>query len=991
MSRRLLSVSAVVCALALGATVAQGALVGYWPFDDGQGTTVKDASGNGHDGTIVGTATWVSGAPGFRWGLQFDGSSTAITCGTVSADTFSKKMSIAVWVKFLAGGAAQYQGIVAVRNTNDDQLVSLECSRSAVTSTTASLQFGSSGKSAYGLATLTAGTWTHIVVTVDASTGTAATTLIVNGGTPAAKTGPDFGTATAPLIRIGSSETGSNQFCGVLDDVRIYNSILTQADVGGIMYPPAYVVASNPSPASGATDVLQNASLSWTAGTGAVKHDVYFGTNAASLTKVATGQTATTYTPAAKLALATTYYWRIDEVNAGGVVQQGDLWKFASEPVSYALSTSPTVTASSTASTSGAASTTVGNNGINTANDQHGTTPSTMWLSDSKTAGDIWIQYQFDKVYKLDQMWVWNFNSEAEPDLGVGFADTTIAYSVDGTNWTTLYPTYTMQDGTALTTYACNNKIDMKSVAAKYVKLTAKNNIAGGTKSAGLSEVRFYWIPAYATSPSPATSATGVRPDVTLSWRPGRTATVHKLYFGTDKTAVTNGKSDIYNLLTPTFTPGNLPLDGATYYWRVDEFNPTETPATWTGDVLSFTTAKSIVIDDMESYTADVDHSKAIYQKWIDGVGTTTNGSQVGYRVAPFTENVYVHGGTQAMPFSYNNAKSTNISEATITFATAQDWTLGGASALAMFVRPDVNNAGGQLYLKVNGVRVSVPTFTLNLTTPVPMWKQWTVSLSDAADLIPLNAVKTLTIGVSGAGKGVLYIDDIALYLVAPTVPVAMTPSTTGLLAYYAMSNNVKDSSGKGNDGTIVGAPTFANGVPAFGTALQFNGTTDCVDIGNKDIWNFPGGSFTVSFWANIGAWGTAWNHVMMGNRGEDSKGWQVRRGSSTGVCFTTRGVGGTDDLTGTAPALNQWIHIACVYDNVAGTKALYINGNVSISGTTTVGAKLTTTTHDTYLGCRANSGNTAGEAFFTGMLDEIRIYSRALVPGEVYSLAGGN
>ncbi len=991
MSRKLLFVSALLCALAVGST--QAGLVGYWPMDDAAGTTVKDVSGNGHDGTITGAVNWVGGAPGFRWGLQFDGSSTYVTCGNVTLDPNNKKFSVALWAKFAAGGASQYQGIFALRTTSSDQALALECSRSAVTSTTASLQFGSAYPAAtYGIYTLNAGQWVHIAVTLDATLPTPATLIYINGGAPIARTGPNFGTATAPMIRIGSSESGANLFCGTIDDVRYYDTVLTASEIGGIIYPPTYPIASNPTPASGATDVFQNVSLSWTAGKGTVKEDVYLGTDPAKLTKVSSGQKTTSYVPSSKLALGTTYYWRVDDVNAGGKTLQGDLWSFTTEPVSYVLAgSSITVTVSSSGSTSGPVATVVNGTGI-LAGDVHGIDTKTMWVTDSKDANAPWIKFAFDKLYKLDQMWIWNYNSESEADLGYGFMDTTVAYSVDGTNWTNLYDTITLADGTSDATYACNNKISMKNVQAKYVKLMPKNNF-GGLKSYGLSEVRFFWVPAFASAQSPANNATNVRPDATLTWRPGRSATMHRLFLSTDKTAVTNGTVAPFNLMSPSFIPLDLQLDSTVYYWRVDEINPAETPKIWTGDVLQFTTAPYLTVDDMESFTNDQDHGKAIFQTWIDGVGTKNNGGVVGYRVAPFAETVAVHGGAQSMPLAYTNTSTVLFSEATRQFAVPQNWAIGGATTLTLFFRPDVNNTGGQLYIKVNGVKMTY-WGSLTNSSPVPMWQQWNINLSDLVNTIgSVDSITSFTVGVWGANvKGIVYIDDIRVYKTAPAIPFAMTPSTKGLIAYYAMSDNVKDGSGNGNDGTLVGAPTFTTGLSAFGKALKFNGTTDAVDLGKKAAWN-PTGSFTVSFWANIGNWGTSWGHVMVSNRGETdggvANGWQIRRGSGTGLCWTTRGVGGTDDLTGSAPALNQWIHIACVYD-VAGSKAIYINGSLNLSGATTAGKAITATTTDAYLGCRSKADNTGGESFFTGMLDEVRIYNRALLPGEIYSLAGG-
>ena len=81
--------------------------------------------------------------------------------------------------------------------------------------------------------------------------------------------------------------------------------------------------ATNPTPANGSTGVAVNADLSWTAGTGATSHDVYFGTSSSSPT-FRGNQAGTTY-DTGTMANGTTYYWRIDEL-PGPIT--GDLWNF---------------------------------------------------------------------------------------------------------------------------------------------------------------------------------------------------------------------------------------------------------------------------------------------------------------------------------------------------------------------------------------------------------------------------------------------------------------------------------------------------------------------------------------------------------------------------------------------------------------------------------------------------------------------------------------
>jgi hypothetical protein len=88
--------------------------------------------------------------------------------------------------------------------------------------------------------------------------------------------------------------------------------------------------ASNPSPGNGASGVSVSADLSWTAGVGATSHDVYFGTDSTPDSGEFKGnQPGTTFDPGIMDA-NTTYYWRIDEKNAGGTTT-GAVWSFTTE------------------------------------------------------------------------------------------------------------------------------------------------------------------------------------------------------------------------------------------------------------------------------------------------------------------------------------------------------------------------------------------------------------------------------------------------------------------------------------------------------------------------------------------------------------------------------------------------------------------------------------------------------------------------------------
>lgn len=104
-------------------------------------------------------------------------------------------------------------------------------------------------------------------------------------------------------------------------------SVLVENWLTGTKIPPLPGPASNPEPVNGATYVDINADLSWTAGTDAASHDVYFGTSVPL--PFICNQVAVMFEPGT-LAEATMYYWRIDSVNDWGKTA-GSVWNFTTE------------------------------------------------------------------------------------------------------------------------------------------------------------------------------------------------------------------------------------------------------------------------------------------------------------------------------------------------------------------------------------------------------------------------------------------------------------------------------------------------------------------------------------------------------------------------------------------------------------------------------------------------------------------------------------
>lgn len=574
--------------------------------------------------------------------------------------------------------------------------------------------------------------------------------------------------------------------------------------------------ANTPIPANGTTDVTRDAVLSWTAGGSASTingHKLYLSDNIDDISNGvgAITLTSSSYAVPQRLEFATTYYWRVDEITPNGTVFEGDIWSFATELLAYTIQ-NVTATASSSSLDTGPENI-VNGSGLDSTGLLHGNEGiGSMWLSDIDGPQPAWILFEFDNVYKLHEMWVWNFNESLEPVIGLGFKDVVIEYSQDGIDFVTLGTTHEFARGTGLANYAHNTAIDMSGAGAKFVRLTANSNWENLRPLFGLSEVRFLSIPVQASEPNPPFGAFDVTLDLDLAWRAGREADKHDVYFSNDWQAVVDGASPVTTVSEASHGPLSLDV-GKTYFWRVDEVNEAGTPSTWPGEVWSFTTIKSLVVDDFESYN-DINEgepgSNRIFLAWVDGYDNPTiNGSVVGHANPPLAEQTIVHGGLQSMPMSYNN--TVGKSEATLTLTSNRDWTAKGANRLAIWYIGDTSNAAEPMYVVLNNS--AVVTNDNPNAAQASEWTEWVIDLKEFADQgVNLTNVNSITFGLGNrsnpqaGGTGIIYIDDIGLISKAvPPAEILFEAETADSLgASWLVSDDPTASGGK-NIGSNVG------------------------------------------------------------------------------------------------------------------------------------------------------------------------------------------
>ncbi|MHC4486891.1 MAG: LamG-like jellyroll fold domain-containing protein, partial [Planctomycetota bacterium] len=741
-------------------------IMGWWKFDG----DALDSSGNERHGTLHGSPTFGPGV--FGQALEFQPNPDYVTIDGYKGVLGTHAFSITAWVKTTNTATQQ---ITHWGTHSDGQRVEFRIQSNR-------LRISGGGGNVQGNTDLIDGQWHHVVAAVieNASASSGDATFYVDGRedtiASTATVRWDI-VANATLdVTIGYRPTQADRpFIGSIDDVLIYDKVLTPEEValvinGEIL--PVSALASNPNPANEQTDVLREVVLSWTSGeyVGALspKHKVFLSENFNDVNDGVGGvtQDANSYAPSPRLDFGKTYYWRVDEANNTTGWDRGELWQFATEPVGYAIG-NVTATASSAHQADMGPENSINGSGLD-ANDLHSAETTDMWLSSTEPLGS-WIEFQFDKVYKLHQMWVWNSNQMVESLVGMGFKNVTIEYSTNGTDYTTLGTTHEFAQAPGTPDYEHNTTVDFGALTAKYVRLTANSNWGGLMPQYGLSEVRFFYIPVRAREPNPASGATDVDVDVTLSFRAGREAAQHDVYFGSDEQAVIDGNAPVTTVPETSYGPLSLDL-AQTYYWKINEVNMAETPTTLEGDVWNLTTREFLVVDNFESYNdldPDDPESNRIFNVWLDGYEQPANGCLVGYDQPPFTEQNIVHGGEQAMPLAYSNTAGAAYSEAELTLSPSQDWTKAGATTLVLYFHGTEGNTG-QLYVKVNGTKIVYDGNAGNLA--LAGWQVWNIDLASVGT--NLQNVTTLSIGIDGNGaSGTLYVDDIGLYASAPAPP----------------------------------------------------------------------------------------------------------------------------------------------------------------------------------------------------------------------------
>jgi hypothetical protein len=481
--------------------------------------------------------------------------------------------------------------------------------------------------------------------------------------------------------------------------------------------------AYNPTPADGTYHEDTWASLGWSPAESAVSHDMYFGENYDNVND-GTGDTfignqTTTFIVVGfpgypypdGLVPGTTYYWRIDEVEADGTIRRGDIWSFTVPPKT-AYNPKPADAADS-----------VKTDVILEWTEGFGSKLHTVYFGDNfddvnNASGGV---PQGLKTYapgplKLGSTYYWRIDE----------FDAVATYKGDVWSFTT--------QGAVGSPIPSNGAVDVKQTTVLIwspSEHAASHQIYFGTDKAAVRNAD--------------TSSSEYRGDRALgseSYDPGKLEWDTVYYWRIDE--VNNASADspwigpVWSFTTADF----LVVDDFESYNNLNEDEP---------------------------------GSNRIYLAWIDGFDSPeTNGSVVGYANPPFAEQRIVHSGNQSMPFEYNNAVGKSEATLTLDYPrdwtekgvnTLTIWYFGSENNAAETMYVILNGSAGVDNVNPNAAQaVQWTEWNIDLQ----LFADQGINLTNVSTI-------TLGLGnrtnpVAG-GAGMLFFDDIRLYVLEPETP----------------------------------------------------------------------------------------------------------------------------------------------------------------------------------------------------------------------------
>lgn len=211
-------------------------------------------------------------------------------------------------------------------------------------------------------------------------------------------------------------------------------------------------------------------------------------------------------------------------------------------------------------------------------------------------------------------------------------------------------------------------------------------------------------------------------------------------------------------------------------------------------------------------------------------------------------------------------------------------------------------------------------------------------------------------------------------------IPACPANSLTAYWDFNEGSGNTVGANGSWNGTGSHWSTTSADS--SLGNTGIFNGSNDYVSFPINPQLNFTTQPFTISSWINFEGGGAAPMVISAYNQ------WEISCSGNSCSVLLGKAAGGFDSFGVTATS-GSWHHIAVVRDpQGSGRLSFYVDGTIANSISST--APLANQGGNIKIGARPSGSGVNAATYFRGMIDEVRIYSRALDANSISTLYNG-
>jgi aerobic-type carbon monoxide dehydrogenase small subunit (CoxS/CutS family) len=922
-------------------------LVAAYGFDEGAGTSAADASGNSHPATLVGGPTWVAGH--FGTALSFNGSSSY---ATTNFTTTLPNWTISGWVSGSAAPNGRPASGPIHRNANYQ--INWNQPNTAFRGAAAVSVGGSWYAASFG--TLAANTWYYLAASYDGETLRA----YKNGVLVTSNTAPSGPADSDPNpLTLGRHAAANQFFQGIVDNVRVYDRALSQAEIQADMNAP--LGGSPPADITGPSVAITSHTNNQTVTSSPIKvsgtaTDSGMGNNGISSVTVngaaATGGTATgsatanwsrsvtlspganTITVVGKDASAAQNPTTVSiTVNYTPPDTTGPAVAITSHTNNQTVTSSP-IKVSGTATDSG-----LGNNGISsvTVNGVAATSGTATGSATANWSRSVTLSPGANTITVVGK------------DASTAQNSTTVSITVNYTTPDTTGP------AVAITSHTNNQTVTSSPIT---VAGTATDSGVGNN---GISSVTVNGVAATGGTATGSATANWTR-SVTLS--PGAntimvvgkdastaqnstTVSITINYNPADATPpspVTNlatGTANASSIVLSWTAPGDDGSTGTAASYDIRYASTAITDVNWASATQVTGEPAPLAVGSIQNFTVSGLSCATTYFFALKTSDEVPNTSTISNSPSQATAACADTTGPAVAITSHTNNQTVTISPITVT-GTASDSGSG---------------SNGISSVTVNGAAATGGTATGAATAN---WSQ-SVALNSGPN----------TITVLGR--------DASTNQNSTTVSITVNYNATqptGLVAAYGFDETAgtttSDLSGNNNNGTF-GSGVTRTTQGKFGGALVFDGT-NFVTIPDAVSLNLTTG-MTLEAWVYPTVTPTGWRGII------------IKEGIPQFSYFLYANTGGNNQavmvniggeqiaLGGSAAPVNTWTHLAGTYDGL--TLRLYANG-------VQVAAQPLSGQIGIFSGPFRIGGNSVLGEYFQGRIDEVRIYDRALTQAEI-------